>query len=172
MKKLKDDYVYKTPDLKIRFYNIDDFIGWQKLFSDMNPKQNQWDWEMEDISSLTKERFYKKLKRHKEERNEETIYYFCVEDNNTELIGIGLIKISKDSDEKYAEIGFQLNNKYWGKGLGKELAKGMIGICKKGIEIERIEGLVNKKNLVSIHILESISMEKTNENEKQWIFKL
>jgi ribosomal-protein-alanine N-acetyltransferase len=170
MEQLTDNYFYKTPNLTIRFYNKKDFPKWQKLFSDMKEKQNQWDWEKENIESLNEERFYKKLNKHKHERQKGNIYYFCVENNQNDLIGICLIKEIEKTQPISAEIGFQLNNRYWGKGLGTELAQGVVGICKSDLQISDLRALVNKGNSPSIHILEKIGMKKIDANETQWIF--
>jgi len=170
MKKLKDNYFYKTQNLTIRFYNKKDFPKWQKLFSDMKEIQNQWDWEKERFEELTKERFNNKLEKHMAERDNGHVYYFCVEDKNKDLIGICIIKEAKKTKPISAEIGFQLNNRYWGKGLGTELAKGVIDICKNDLQISDLRALVNKRNSPSIHILEEVGMKKLDENETQWIF--
>ena len=172
MRKLSDDYCYKTSRLIIRFYNKKDFPKWQKLFSDMKSKQNKWDWEKEDKSSLTKERFYKKLNKHTQERDIGDIYYFCVENKDSELVGISLIKIFTNSNTIYAEIGFQLNNKYWNKGLGTELAQGLIDLCKNDIGIPKVKALVNKENRISINLLKSLGMKKVNRNKNQWVLEL
>lgn len=170
MKKLKDNYQYKTKSLIIRFYQEEDLSKWQKLFSEMLPKQNQWDWEKRDINNLTEERFLEKLKRHKEERYNGNLYYFCVENIDNDLIGIGLIQKVKDDVSDSVEIGFQLNNLYWGKGLGKELAYGLKSICLKDLDESNIVAKVNKKKESSIHIVEGIGMKKISDTDTQLVF--
>jgi len=171
MKRLKHTYSFTTQRLIIRFYQEEDFLKWQKLFSDMAPKQSRWDWEGENLETLTKERFNNKLKKHQKERDNANIYYFCVEDKNQNLIGICLITEIKDLNHPFIEIGFQLNNRYWGKGLGTEFAQGVVEICKEEFRNSDVRALVNKKNFPSIHILEKIGMKKVNENETQWMFE-
>ena len=171
MKTLKENFSYTTARLTIRFYQPEDFIGWQDLFSNMREKQNQWDWEAEAKSVLTKERFTQKQIRHNQERISKDIYYFCVENKVKNLVGICIIKEIKESNPLSVEIGFQLSNMYWGNGLGKELAKAVIDISRNELEIRNIRALVNKQNAVSIKILEGLGMKKVIGNETQWIFE-
>ncbi|MBP7859488.1 GNAT family N-acetyltransferase [Patescibacteria group bacterium] len=165
--KLKDNFCFETKDLKIRFYQSMDFELWQNLFSEMSEKQNQWDWEPEIIENLTKERFIKKLDRHAKERKEGSCLYFCIEKNSTkQLIGIALIKILSEQE---AEIGFQVSNKYWGKGFGTEISKGTLEIVKNILKIPKCIAFVNPENIISLHILNKIGFKKTATEKENMI---
>lgn len=119
----------------------------------MQHKQNQWDWEAETIEQLSHERFENKLKKHKQERKEGKIYYFCVEFNH-ELIGIALLN-NIDYEKSGAEIGFQINNNYWKSGLGTELLSGLVDVTQNRLGINKIHALVNPKNQTSIKLLKN-----------------
>lgn len=167
MNKLNDSFTYVSDKLILRFYNADDFTAWQRLFSEMNPKVNQWDWEAEPISALTKERFTGKLERHALERTSGTVYYFCAEDKEGQLVGIGLIN---NIVEGSGEIGAQLNNRFWGKGYGTEIGEALIKIGLENVGLKTVTANVNKGNLAPLHILEKFGMKRIGENETQWIY--
>ena len=98
------------------------------------------------------------------------IYYFCVEGSEGDLVGICIvnhIEIKRLS----GEIGFQLNNKFWGKGYGKEMAQAILDICLKDIGLQTIIAKVNIENEVSINILKQINMTRIEKNETQWIYE-
>lgn len=166
---LPQKFRFNTDRLIIRFYFKEDYSNWQKLFNEMRLKQNQWDWDSEELSALTIDRFERKLLRHANERTHGDVYYFCVENNDGELVGISIINNIKGST---GEIGFQLNNMYWGKGLGYELAQGVLDISKNELSLETIIAKVNKKNKVSIKILEKLGMDRFDENNTQFIYEV
>jgi RimJ/RimL family protein N-acetyltransferase len=149
--------------IKIRYYTKDDFEKWRILFSDMREKQNQWDWEKENIESLTSERFEKKLKKHSEERKVGNCYYYCVEEiESGELVGICLFT---KKTEVSAEIGFQLNNKFWGNGYGTIVVDELINQAVKN-KIEELIALVNSENEISKNILMKLDFVECEKNGK------
>lgn len=170
---LDDSYVFRSDRLCIRFYQPSDFSQWQQLFSKMNHKNNQWDWDREDINDLTVDRFNNKLARHAQERKDGIVYYLCVENNETQLIGISLIN-NIDRALLSAEIGFQLNNRYWGYGYGKELLHSIVEIARTSLHLNIVYAYVNGKNYGSIHILNRAGFtksERNNNNELQYYKK-
>jgi ribosomal-protein-alanine N-acetyltransferase len=74
------------------------------------------------------------------------------------FIGVGgLIQVG----EKTADIGYRVLRKYWGQGYGLSIAKLLI---RKAQEegLEKLVAEVEKENKASIHILEKLGFEQTN----------
>ncbi|MBL8014751.1 MAG: GNAT family N-acetyltransferase [Candidatus Doudnabacteria bacterium] len=162
---LKDTFKFQTDRLVIRFYQKNDYPKWKRLLSEMKSKQNQWDWEAEDIADLTPERYQMKLRKHKAERQEGQVFYFCVEDRSSqELAGIALIT-KLEMDNNSVGIGFQLNNLYWGQGLGTELCKALIAIASSALKASKSLAEVNPQNKVSMQILKKVGFKRMHHSE-------
>jgi len=115
----------------------------------MNENQNRWDWKKEYLIDLSKERFKKKLERHESERNDDRVYYFCIERCDRVLVGISIIdKINRELQR--AEIGFQLNNKYWGQGYGKDVCRSLVRIARNHLNLRMIVAFIHLQNEPSI----------------------
>jgi len=72
-----------------------------------------------------------------------------IENNN--FIGIcGFLKNDKNDDE----IAYRLIERYWGKGLGTEVAKGLIDYGFRNLNLNKITADVNIVNIKSSKILE------------------
>jgi ribosomal-protein-alanine N-acetyltransferase len=158
--KLNEEFKYVGEKVILRFYQKEDFLLWQEFLSDMNPKQNQWDWEAENIQGLTKERYEKKLSTHKSEREDDRVYYFCVEDKlSHKLIGMSILN-HVDREASKAELGFQINNKYWGMGFGKDIVATSLNIAFESLKLALVYAEVNPENFSSLHILTKLGFEQ------------
>ena len=83
-----------------------------------------------------------------------------------ELIGIcGLLT----NDEKDRELAYRLRHKYWNKGYGSEIAKGLIDYSFETLSLTKITADVNVENTASVKILEKYLVpyrEFYNEKDK------
>lgn len=91
----------------------------------------------------------------------EEFRYAVVQKENNELIGTFLIKSYSKNE---CEIGYSIGEKYWGKGYGVELVKGMLDYIsslnyKKVLATSRIE------NIASLKLLEKIGFKPSSEKE-------
>ncbi|CAM1343519.1 GNAT family N-acetyltransferase [Tenacibaculum amylolyticum] len=79
--------------------------------------------------------------------------------SNHEFIGLcAFLKNNENEDE----IGYRLREKYWRKGFGTEIAKGLIKFGFEEFEMDKITADVDTKNLNSVKILEKF-MVRTKE---------
>src|SRR5690554_5343402 len=70
---------------------------------------------------------------------------------NLELIGLALFLINEE-DEK--ELGYRFREKYWGKGYGTEITKGMLEYYFKQMKVGKVTADVNIANVGSVKILD------------------
>ena len=78
------------------------------------------------------------------------IWSLCEKDNN-DLIGIcGVLK----NDENEDEIAYRIIEKFWGKGYGTEITKGLINFCFTKMKSEIITADVYVGNIKSVKILD------------------
>ena len=79
--------------------------------------------------------------------------------NKNEFIGLcAFLKNNENEDE----IGYRLREKYWRKGFGTEITKGLIKYGFEELEMEKITADVATENLNSVKILDKF-MIKTKE---------
>lgn len=58
------------------------------------------------------------------------------------------------NDKGENEIAYRLREEYWGRGIGGEVAKGLISYCFVDLGMERIVASVDEGNIGSVKILE------------------
>ena len=69
-----------------------------------------------------------------------------------ELLGFVFLSIENNT----AHIGYLLGEQYWGKGYAKECLGGLIDWCLAGVAIKVLIGGVEKGNVASAKLLESL----------------
>jgi ribosomal-protein-alanine N-acetyltransferase len=78
---------------------------------------------------------------------------------------IGLCAFLKNNEDE-DEIGYRLREKFWRKGFGTEITKGLISFGFEKMEMKKITADVDTNNLNSVKILEKfMSSEKEFFNE-------
>ena len=82
---------------------------------------------------------------------------------------IGLVFLSSDS-EGQAHIGYLLGEKYWGKGLAKELLTNFIEyVAKPGSWLKLVAG-VDADNLASSRLLKKLGFVERDSSEASVVF--
>ena len=76
---------------------------------------------------------------------------------NSELIG-GAGIIVRNTDTMETEIGYCLDEPYWGKGLGTELAGALIQYSFEELKMHRVFAKCDKDNIGSYRIMEKNGM--------------
>lgn len=66
---------------------------------------------------------------------------------------IGICGVYKNDINEF-EIAYRVRECFWGKGFGKEIAKGLIKYCFSEMHLEQLTGYVSKQNISSVRILE------------------
>lgn len=88
-----------------------------------------------------------------------SVYWtIALKDSNIMIGGAGFWKIIKEHYR--AEIGYQLDNKYWRKGYSFEALKAIIEFGFKKMGLHSIEANVNPKNDPSINLLKKLGFEQ------------
>ena len=71
---------------------------------------------------------------------------------------IGICAFLKNDDHE-DEIGYRLREKFWRKGFGTEIAKGLINFGFEQLQMEKITADVAIQNLNSVKILEKLMVQ-------------
>ncbi|ESU28173.1 GCN5-related N-acetyltransferase [Flavobacterium limnosediminis JC2902] len=83
-----------------------------------------------------------------------------------EFIGWSGIKFLTEPENNHVnvyEIGYRLQEEYWGKGYGSEAAQAWLDYGFSEMKIEKMYASVHKENTASKRILEKIGMQITSE---------
>ncbi|MBM6617910.1 GNAT family N-acetyltransferase [Bacillus suaedaesalsae] len=59
-----------------------------------------------------------------------------------------------------AEVGYELNKDYWGKGIAKEALEAVVKYGFKHFQLERIEALIEPDNVPSIKLVEKLGFTR------------
>lgn len=101
-------------------------------------------------------------------KSNDSFYWAITIKGNPKLIGtICLWNFSED--KKTAEVGYELNSAFQGKGIMDEALKKIIDFSFKTIGITTLEAVTHKNNLKSISLLEKnyFLQDKTRKDEDQ-----
>ncbi len=79
---------------------------------------------------------------------------------------VGTCALVQDDDGQF-EIGYRLLQKFWKRGLGQELAAGLIDYCLRQRGLDRIVAHADIRNTASIRILEK-TMDFFREGRHPW----
>lgn len=144
----------KTKRLVIREFTEEDFEGVHRYASNPNVvKYMPWGPNTEQdthgfIQRKLQEQIVKPRKSHD---------YAITLDGI--LIGGGGLTVH-DREARVAELGYCLDEPYWGKGIGTEFALEMIRHGFKGMDLNRIFAKCDSRNTGSYRIMEKIGMQR------------
>jgi ribosomal-protein-alanine N-acetyltransferase len=90
--------------------------------------------------------------------------YSCEDDS---FVGFADIEVhNKNAVGGCGEIGYFLLPEFWGKGYATEIAKMLLDICFKNINLHRVSARCNSNNLQSERVMKKIGMIKEGEFRK------
>ncbi|WP_109433835.1 MULTISPECIES: GNAT family N-acetyltransferase [Aquimarina] len=139
--------LFETKRLSIRYLKKEDLIP----FFDMQSNLNVMRYIKKHMSF---EESKQELERFMKYYQDDEIFYniWAVVDNNSNEF-VGLCGVYKNETFEY-EIAYRLRECFWGKGFGREIAKGLIAYCFNKMKLEQLTAYVSKDNIGSVHILE------------------
>ena len=153
------DYMFETEHLKIRKFNVQDAQSLYKNHLEEEVKKWIPNESYADIEEATDAiNFYLDCVN-----NKHLPYVLAVELKSTgELIGdTGVNEVEGQNNE--VEIGYEICQKYSGKGYATELLKAMTEYIVSTFEIKKLYGRVMRGNNASIRVLEKNDYVFVNE---------
>lgn len=85
-----------------------------------------------------------------------------IDKENNNFIGWAGLKFVKDETNhisNYYDLGYRLNQKYWGKGFATEAASAILNHALFDLKIEKIYAMAECENSASLMVLEKIGMK-------------
>ncbi len=87
------------------------------------------------------------------------IIRWAIEDKETQKL-IGTCFLSEFQDDVKAELGFELSQEFWNKGIMTEVAKCVIDYGLNTLTLIRIQAVCNPENEASQNLLEKLGFQK------------
>ncbi len=168
MKSKQLPYIKQTKRLIVRPLELYDYENWRQAHSFQLPPQNQWDGTNWKESELTVPKFKAILKTEKEQRLNDSFYYFGVfRKDDGVLVGlVSLMDISRGVFQN-AYLGYRIFNNYWGQGFAKEACHAAIHLAFKNLKLHRVEAGIEPHNPRSIRVAKSLGMRKEGLSKKR-----
>jgi [ribosomal protein S5]-alanine N-acetyltransferase len=158
-----------TKQLILRPLTLRDYSKWRDSHINRFPSRNRWDPGPKKPKDCSKVKYLKILTKFKAWAKEDDSYWYGVFDreNNT-LIGFIDFDIFVRGTHQFANFGYQIFNRYWGLGYGKEAAAAGLIIGFKQLKLQRLEAAINLDNKVSVKLAKSIGMRKEGIKKNYW----
>jgi ribosomal-protein-alanine N-acetyltransferase len=141
--------IFDTERLNIRALKYDDEKYFIELLSssEIIKPIPQPELELDDILK----KFHTYLKNSGEILENTRCVWGIYEKDKSELIGLCLFLTNNEDDR---ELGYRFRSKYWRKGYGTEVTKGIIEFAFEELNLEIITADVNIENINSVKILD------------------
>ena len=98
--------------------------------------------------------------------NDNWMYWAICFKDNPQLIGT-ICLWNLNEEENKAEIGYELNPEYQGKGIAKEAVEIIIDFGFNILRVEKIEAYTHKENLASTKLLEKVKFVRDTHEESK-----
>lgn len=160
---------YRTRRLILRPLCKTDYKAWFDAYANGYPQQNKWDLAPRKASECSKSSFDKLLKRLTAlAKNDEYYRYYIFEKKSGAMIGQIDFDIFVRSTHQFANFGYQIYNRHWKKGYGKEAAYMGLKIGFKELKLNRLEAAMNLDNKISTKLAKAIGMKKEGIKKRYW----
>ena len=159
----------KTHRLILRPLRKNDYEVWFDAYTAGLPKQNKWDMEPKKSESFTRQWFKKIMNEHSRLAKADDYYrYYVFEKKTGTIIGQIDFDIFVRDTHQFANFGYQIYNRHWHRGFGKEAASAGLKIGFKELKLNRLEAAINLDNKVSISLAKSIGMKREGIKKRYW----
>jgi len=149
---------------------MQDFEAWQDAYTNSLPALNKWDSDPLPKKSCTKKVFQKQLRKLEALAEEDDYYRFYIfEKKSQRIVGLVDFDIFVRSSHQFANFGYCLFNRHWGKGYGTEAARKGLMIGFKQLKLNRLEAAIHLDHRASIRLAKSIGMQKEGIKKRYWL---
>lgn len=143
---------FTTNNLQIRPIQENEYLDILKIYSHENNMRyindGKFNWTLEEVKQ-------KWAKEHSKGNLLSAVYYLP----DQKVIGEAILLKTKETADGEMEIGYILDEPYWGKGIGTELCKGLMNYCFEELKLKNLKGGLFKKNLRSANLLKKVGFK-------------
>lgn len=159
----------KTRRLVLRALKSSDYKAWYDAYVNPKPKQSKWDRGPLDPKLCTRRWFNKIRKEHQDLARKDDYYrYYVFEKKSGAIVGQIDFDIFVRGSHQFANFGYQIYNRHWGKGYGQEAAQAGLRMGFKQLKLNRLEAAINLDNRKSIRLAKTIGMRREGIKKRYW----
>jgi ribosomal-protein-alanine N-acetyltransferase len=159
----------RTRRLILRALRPNDYEVWFEALVNRLPAQSKWDSGPRTAKQCPKSMFKKVVNRHRYLAKKDDWYWFGVfEKRSGKLIGHVDIDVFVRGSHQFANFGYQIYNRHWGRGFGQEAASAGLRIGFKQLKLNRLEAAINFDNSKSIRLVKVIGMRREGIKKRYW----
>lgn len=158
-----------TKRLILRPIRSRDYKIWYDAHVNGHPSKSKWDLKPMKPEKCTPAKFKKMILKLRELAKKDDYYRYYVFDKNTKAI-VGQIDfdVFVRGTHQFANFGYQIFNRHWGKGFGQEAARKGLKIGFQILKLNRLEAAINLDNKKSIRLVKNIGMQKEGIKKRYW----
>lgn len=159
----------RTRRLILRPLKSSDYLGWYDCWVNQLPSRSKWDSGPKTSRQCSRSYFKKLMARHHKLSKNDDYYWFGVfEKKSGHLIGAIDFDVFVRSTHQFANFGYVIYNRYWGRGYGQEAAAAGLRIGFKQLKLNRLEAAINLDNRKSIRLVKAIGMTREGIKKRYW----
>lgn len=143
----------RTRRLVLRALKLADYEAWFDAYVNRHPAQSRWDAGPLPAGRCSRPFFRKLLKIHETLARKDDYYRFAVFVRGT---------------HQFANFGYQIYNRHWGHGYGREAAAAGLRIGFRQLKLNRLEAAINLDNRKSIRLAKLIGMRREGIKKRYW----
>lgn len=159
--------VHETRRLVLRPLRRSDYAVWFDAYTGGLPKMNKWDIDPYPVKKCSRVDFEKVRARHARLAREDKCYIYAAFYRG-EMVGAIDLSIYDRKTLGFANFGYRLFNRHWGKGFGQEMARGGLHIGLQVLRLQRLEAAIDLDNRRSIKLVKSLRMEREGIKKEYW----
>jgi ribosomal-protein-alanine N-acetyltransferase len=160
---------FRTRRLILRPLKSSDYLTWYDAYANCLPKQTKWDRGPLDFKKCTNRWFDKIRKEHEALAKKDDYYrYYVFEKKTGAIVGQIDFDVFLRSTHQFANFGYQIYNRHWGKGYGQEASIAGLKIGFKQLKLNRLEAAINLDNKKSIRLVKAIGMKREGIKKRYW----
>ncbi len=161
--------IFKTKRLILRRLKTADYKAWFDAYVNSNPEKNRWDRGPMSAKDCTRKIFKQVMtKQEKLAKKDDYYRYYIFEKKSKAIVGFIDFDIFVRGTHQFANFGYQIFNRHWGKGYGQEAAAMGLKIGFKNLKLNRLEAAINLDNKKSIRLARTIGMRKEGLKKRYW----
>lgn len=160
---------HSTQRLIIRPLEKEDYHTWYDAHVKGLPQQNKWDMGPKEENVCRKIDFNRFKARLEQLAKKDDYYrYYLFKKRTKDIIGHIDFDIYARNSQQFSNFGYQIYNRYWRQGYGKEAAQKGLEIGFQDLKLNRLEAAINLDNEISIRLAKSIGMKKEGIKKRYW----
>ena len=150
-----------THRLELRPYKISDFIAWEVCLSGVERPKNQYDRKIPKNWKPTRNEFLKLVKRQEKEAAEGIHFAWPIfEKKSGAVLGVCDVTLISRGNLQVANLGYFIDNNYWGRGIGSEAVRALIPRALKVLNLNRLEAVIDVGNRRSVALARKVGMRR------------